>query len=375
MTLQKIYDITGIRFKMRLLAGKEGMEREVSRLYYFEDLMISDWTRDGELLITTAMMTTRDPEWILKFVKSVQSFHPCGILVNTGGYLEQVPQSVIDYCESIKLPLLSFPWEIVLQDIMTEITNLIYVTEQRENNIAQAFRNLIFNREDSSGYAACFAKNGLNQYDKYIVVSCNLLSDETKRRHYLGLLREVWDKSTIVEMEKECLLVFYGLSENVLREKLEQTRAHMTGLYPKEKICFYIGSEENDYINTWNSFQKALLCRKIGEKQDKPVLAFYELGALGVIAVAERPVLQKFCSQNLRMLREYDRANDTEYVSTLDMFLKNHCNAGIVAEKMFIHRNTVNYRLRKIGEITGEDLSDIEVLLNYKMAFLGELVL
>lgn len=375
MTLQELYDIAGARFKLRLLAGKAGMDREISRLYYFEDLSISDWTRDGELLITTAMMTTRDPDWIFKFVKSVQSFHPCGILINTGGYLEYVPQKVIDYCESMDLPLFSFPWEIVLQDIMTEITNLVYVTEQRENNISQAFRNVIFNTEDPSGYTACFEKNGIDQYDCYAAVLCHMTGDDAKCRHFLRHIKGIWEKRAAVDLEEEFLFVFYGLPVDTLKNQLEIVYRNWRQLYHRERIEIYIGSEVDHYTKIRSSYQKARMCRKIGRKTENFMLAFQELGVLGVLAGSEQEILRQFCDQKLKVLREYDQNNDSDYTRTLEVYLFNHCNAGEVSEKMFIHRNTVNYRLRKISEITGEDLSDVDTLVNYRIAFLGELIL
>lgn len=375
MTLQEIYDTTGSRFKMKLLAGSAGMEKEVSRLYYFEDLSISDWTRDGELLITTAMMTSRDPDWILKFVKSVQSFHPCGIMVNIGGYLEHVPQRVIDYCEQIGLPLFSFPWEVVLQDIMTEITNLIYVTEQRENNLAQAFRNVIFNREDESGYQTCFAKNGIDQYDRFIAVLCSLPGDESKKRHFLRTVRSISEKNTLLRLDEEELVIFYGMGEGELNEALAGVRREWMRHNPEKEVRISIGSEVKHYSQLESSWRKARICRQIGEKQGTPLTAFCDLGILGVLAGGEREVLQRFCEDRLHALHEYDRNNASDYARTLETYLFSRCNAGAAAEKLYIHRNTVNYRLRKISEITGEDLSDIETLLNYRIAFLGELVL
>lgn len=54
---------------------------------------------------------------------------------------------------------------------------------------------------------------------------------------------------------------------------------------------------------------------------------------------------------------EHDRTKQTEFMSTLKAYLENQRSAKKVAEVLFVHRQTVIYRLRKISELTGLDLS------------------
>ena len=64
------------------------------------------------------------------------------------------------------------------------------------------------------------------------------------------------------------------------------------------------------------------------------------------------------CHPDIRMLREYDAENNTEYLSTLHTFLR--CERSIVksSQQLFIHRNTLVYRIKKINELIRCDLED-----------------
>ena len=74
--------------------------------------------------------------------------------------------------------------------------------------------------------------------------------------------------------------------------------------------------------------------------------------------------LQSYCLPEILTLQAYDRKNNTCYMETLQAYLKFR-NALTTAEYLHIHRNTMNYRLQKIDEIThlklgeGEDLYKI----------------
>lgn len=67
--------------------------------------------------------------------------------------------------------------------------------------------------------------------------------------------------------------------------------------------------------------------------------------------------------EKLLQLIESDRTKHTEYLKTLTAYFNNQFNALQTAEKLFIHRSTLMYRLDKIKKILGSDLTDPDELL------------
>ncbi len=65
----------------------------------------------------------------------------------------------------------------------------------------------------------------------------------------------------------------------------------------------------------------------------------------------------KYC-YNIGKLEDYDRENGTEYFSCFETYLLNFCSVAEVSRILNIHKNTTAYRLKKIEEILGCDLSD-----------------
>ncbi len=60
----------------------------------------------------------------------------------------------------------------------------------------------------------------------------------------------------------------------------------------------------------------------------------------------------------LDKLEEYDEANQSDFLRTLAVYLENDCNAQKCGRLLFLHRNSLVYRIRRIQEITECDLSD-----------------
>lgn len=64
------------------------------------------------------------------------------------------------------------------------------------------------------------------------------------------------------------------------------------------------------------------------------------------------------CNENLLVLRELDRKQNSEYVRTLKTYLEQNLNATQTANELFIHRSTFLYRLEKIKAILDSNLDD-----------------
>jgi len=60
----------------------------------------------------------------------------------------------------------------------------------------------------------------------------------------------------------------------------------------------------------------------------------------------------------LQLLIEYDQANDTDYFETLKLYLRSNCNTTLVSKLLYIHRNSLQYRMNRIEDILKGDLAD-----------------
>lgn len=371
ITLEQLYQKTHKKYKLELLAGKSAISNEVSRVYYMEDIYVSDWTRHGELIITTAMTSKGKEGWLRKFIDSLLIYEPSGIIINIGGYLKEIPEDILKYCDKVQIPLIVFPWEIYLQDMIQEFTNLIFEVEQVENNIVHGFQNALFVPEDKAGYDVCLKRNGFGQYQQFVSVSMKIQwRDKVPEMKYVKRMLQKYSEQMIVLVpENEIIFIFYGQEMEQIKKRMETIILQCKKQLPIETLSVGIGSEADNYYNISDSYKKAVSCRKLCEKKGEEWICFEDLEVMGLLMTCDRRLLKKYAEKHLGAIRDYDQENQTSYTETLEMFI--YCNGNVrdVADKLYIHRNTVNYRLKKIEQILDTRLNNMEELIKYKIAF------
>jgi sugar diacid utilization regulator len=106
---------------------------------------------------------------------------------------------------------------------------------------------------------------------------------------------------------------------------------------------------------------EALLAANVAHAHaDGGALAFEETGAYRLLlsAMSENPQeLQRFYAETVEPLVAYDEQYDTELVRTLEAFLEADGNVAGTAQRLFTHRHTIYYRLERVRELSGHDVS------------------
>ncbi len=106
---------------------------------------------------------------------------------------------------------------------------------------------------------------------------------------------------------------------------------------------------------------EALLAANVVEGgSEQPMLAFDETGAYRLLlsAMSEDPAeLQRFYAETVEPLVAYDEQYETDLIQTLETFLDADGNVAGTAQRMFTHRHTIYYRLERVRELSGLDVS------------------
>lgn len=91
------------------------------------------------------------------------------------------------------------------------------------------------------------------------------------------------------------------------------------------------------------------------------------------LLLASVPVLvrRSFAERLLGPVREYDARHNAELLPTLTSFLACDGSWSICASRMFVHVNTVRYRIGRIEELTGRDLSALADRVDFFLALRG----
>ncbi len=106
---------------------------------------------------------------------------------------------------------------------------------------------------------------------------------------------------------------------------------------------------------------EALLAANVAQgSADGAALAFEQTGAYRLLlsAMSENPSeLQRFYAETVEPLVAYDEQYETDLVRTLEAFLEADGNVAGTAQRLFTHRHTIYYRLERVRELSGLDVS------------------
>jgi purine catabolism regulator len=156
-----------------------------------------------------------------------------------------------------------------------------------------------------------------------------------------------------------------SVSEGRMRNWLQETirnQSHCTaGVSRIVKDVAGLRTAVYQAIDAWNLGQRI-------EGRASP--HFYEeLGLYRLLTgIRARDELKRFYEETLGALTRYDATHGTDLVHTLQVFFEQNANASQTSRALFVHRNTLNYRLQRIMEISGLDLNDAEARLALQLA-------
>lgn len=108
-----------------------------------------------------------------------------------------------------------------------------------------------------------------------------------------------------------------------------------------------------------------IICQRLMSEENDKNTGIYEI----LSHVDDMRVLDAYVNENLGRLLQADEIKKTSLCETLEKYLNNDCNAKKTAEVMFIHRNTLNYRLKRISEILECDFGSLDNCMRLKFAF------
>jgi Sugar diacid utilization regulator len=141
-------------------------------------------------------------------------------------------------------------------------------------------------------------------------------------------------------------------------------------LFPDRKIYFGLGNLYPTAREIHRSFQEARSALEIGRLlyPDKLVTVFNELGIMRLLQRLDHQELEDYRQEILRPLLEFDRDGNLELEQTLLTYYLCNGDLNLASQKLYLHPNTLRYRIRKASEVLDRDVSHINNQLNLFIA-------
>lgn len=388
MTIKDLFRIS-IFSEAKLVAGKEGIENEITWFNLMEIVDSVNSLENGEFLITTGFHF--DKESISKnLVKNLKSRGLSGMGVQLGYYIDEIPKHMLKEADEFEFPIIIIPKKITFSNITRTMYKELVKCNYGDIRSNETFGTIIIDILENKPLS--------DSSEKYL--NDIFLPSEEKESYILSIsIKHYYDgiilrkdveefTSKIIDILKKYLCNFHSEliqgSSIILFSKTREINLYEIIIDIENLINKLSQSHHNlNYlIGVSNSIQKISSLKRGYEEASTVQNHLAKIDARNALAFIEDIELLRLCIQHetrnniisfssslLNMILEFDTENDTNYFETLKYYLYYNCNKSDTAKALYIHRHTLSYRLDKLAELFSINFSSPNCILKYKLAF------
>lgn len=180
-------------------------------------------------------------------------------------------------------------------------------------------------------------------------------------------------KDFVVNISETDIALVKEVSKDVTSEDLDNLAKSIIDTLTNEyyiHCCVGIGTIVTTVKDLTFSFKEAQVAIEVGKVFDKErlVVSYDNLG----IARLVYQLPTTLCEMFLKEVFKHGTIDslDQETLFTIQRFFENNLNVSETSRKLFVHRNTLVYRLEKIKKLTGLDLREFEDAIVFKVALM-----
>ncbi len=174
----------------------------------------------------------------------------------------------------------------------------------------------------------------------------------------------------VLAMDEETIVLLAEVGEDLDKDIDEISKTILDNLNTESMSRVYIGigMPAETMKDTAKSYREATMALRVGSifESDQYVMRYDKLG-LGRLIYQLPPTLCNMFLDEVFPKGAYESL-DAETLLTIAKFFENNLNGSETSRRLFVHRNTLVYRLDKVQKITGLDLRSFDDAVLFKLA-------
>ncbi len=366
----------------RLAAGKERIANPVTGINVMEILDSPDTIGKGELLITTGY-DLADENKQKNLVSRLKSRGVAAMAVQTGYYIDHIPQFIIEAADQYQFPILDLPSRYSFSEILQ---TLFYELNRDLQSVGRSYLDFDYfygSIRQKLQAKPEFMIPASKEIQLYCIYAVNALavdpaSLQTAAEQIRSLLASraadcICDLSHLAQ-DGQMVFVLSFADERQAQTASYDLQIQMTFISEQKGIDFYAGIDRlPEAADLHQSFQHAVKCiALLGSLEARrgvcPWQNFTFIKMFGFLYQNNRSFVLE--NQALQVLLGKDRSSRTNYVHTVRIYLSENCNVTRTAERLFIHRHTLINRIQAASELCGVNFNDYYTRIYFSMALL-----
>lgn len=356
--------------------------RKITSVTVLENTSDLSWIKGGEFLLTSmdTFSTIKKEDLYPLFEKFHNKISGIAIKYRTESESEnELLTNLIEIAEKLKLPLFQIPATTTYVELMDYINYELRKGIYHKNFKNQLIHFLMIN-DDQNNMNDEFIKNAIHDIDLNIdldkdQIQIIRLSFERKVDYFdyieyyfevLKVKKKIKDYFVKVENNTNDIMIFVvNTSDNGFEMKDEILNVDRTVI--KIVPTIYISSP-SDIKNLKSLYFQTLLLKKTRKIFPKMVIQYEDIDLIVNLTNNDK----KFSSNYTKPIKEL--MDNESLVETLLCYYKNNENKKETSEELFIHVNTLNYRLNQISKLTKMDFNYLSDKIRIYLSLFIELI-
>jgi DNA-binding PucR family transcriptional regulator len=339
------------------------------------EVPVESFVRVGDLVLSTGMGIGHDNALLAQFVVDVAAAGAAALVIGVGEYVATVPQAMIVAANEHKLPLFTIPWEVRFSTIIEAILRLLLqaqATRNRRGDVVWSLARGTYLSGEQARMAAQHVGYDLSRHYTAVVGQIHepsragqaadesaehivTVAEDVARRRHQHLLA-AWQGATV-------LLFCETGEDNTDTEVIAQLLDTLHTRVPNAAVTWGMGRSQVNGASFQRSYAEAELACQIGLRVwgIGSVTDIRRIGSVRVLLqIARTEESHALWQDYLGPLLTYDRQRTGKLLATLAAYLEQEGNRSAIARQLHIRRQSLEYRLRQIEQLTRRSLRDAD---------------
>jgi purine catabolism regulator len=356
---------------LSLLSGEESAQSHVRWVHSTELPDPTPWLKGGELLLTTGLQLDR-PKVQRELIERLAEHRIAGLGFGTGFAHRRVPAALVTAARKRDFPLFEVPYELpfiaITERAFAQLVNERYEMLQRNmagDVLAEALSGHLY-PEDLQARLRPF---GIGEQ---VAVLAFRPPDPTAAAAPVerALERERVPSLVAIRAGLLCAVVAADTLEPI--ELARKIRAELAARFGEVPAAASRPAPTHSLRLSFHEARCALEAVRMRNGDAPDVASHVDLGAFELLlSLQDDDALLSYCRGVLGPLEQGEGDYGDELVRSLDAFIEHNGHWEKAANALYCHRHTLRYRIRRVEQLTGRDLSNARDRIEFWLALRG----
>jgi purine catabolism regulator len=356
---------------LSLLSGEDSAQTHVRWVHSTELADPTPWLKGGELLLTTGMQLDR-PKVQRELVERLADHRIAGLGFGTGFTHRRVPTALVTAARKRDFPLFEVPYELpfiaITERAFAQLVNERYEMLQRNmagDVLAEALSGHLY-PEDLQARLRPF---GIGEQ---VAVLAFRPPDPSAAAALVERILERERVPSLVAIRAGLLCAVVAADTLEPIELARRIRGELAARYGEVQAAASRPAATHSLRLSFHEARCALEAVRMRNGDAPDVATHVDLGAFQLLlSLQDDDALLSYCRGVLGPLEQGEGDYGDELVRSLDAFIEHNGHWEQAANALYCHRHTLRYRVRRVEQLTGRDLSNARDRIEFWLALRG----